>query len=297
VKAVRQVPGYAEFLMPSTFARIRQSVGDVSLVYITITRTGGLALIVYPPKESNQSETESSSASTVAITPLWLNELTEQALNERLLKLDNITVGGYLGSYLLWKANRKNRIAWLIALDQTTRWLWDVLMGPLTQTLTNQEVTHAIIIPQGLLALLPLHAAWTEDTTTPSGRRYALDTVTFSYAPNARALATVRTIAASIVPNALLAVEDPQPITVADSLPNMAQEVEAAASHFDRNIVLHGEAATHEALLTILSEEVLQQELMATALTNPQFPPVWHFSCHGQAHPAEPLEKWHLAGT
>ena len=48
------------------------------------------------------------------------------------------------------------------------------------------------LIPSGLLALLPLHAAWTEDASTPTGRRYFLDEFTVSYAPSALALGHAR---------------------------------------------------------------------------------------------------------
>ena len=44
------------------------------------------------------------------------------------------------------------------------------------------------LIPTGRLALLPLYAAWTEDKTRPTGRRYALAELCFSYAPSAHVL-------------------------------------------------------------------------------------------------------------
>ena len=56
---------------------------------------------------------------------------------------------------------------------------------------TRRFGEEVVLIPAGLLNLLPLHAAWTEDTTTPSGRRYALDNWRIRYAPNARALKAV----------------------------------------------------------------------------------------------------------
>ena len=67
------------------------------------------------------------------------------------------------------------------------------VMAPVVDHLTPQGITQAVLIPTGLLGLLPLHAAWTPDATTPTGRRYALDSVTFRYAPSAMALAASQT--------------------------------------------------------------------------------------------------------
>src|SRR5260370_5610996 len=165
-------------------------------------------------------------------------------------------------------------------------------MGPLIQTLTSQKATYAILIPHGLLGLLPLHAAWTEDNTTPTGRRYALDAVTFSYAPNARALSAARTIASRTASDALLAVDEPQPVTIAGPLPNSAREVQAIIGHFATATTFRGAKATREGLLAILqAKEVPQPVSPAADSTNPSLPPVLHFSCHGIANFTEPLKS------
>jgi CHAT domain-containing protein len=121
------------------------------------------------------------------------------------------------------------------------------------------------------LGLLPLHAAWTEDPNAPTGRRYALDAITFAYAPNARALAASRAVAADVQPHAVLAVDNPD-----GSLLFSRQEVDAVLSYFPEGCKkpLRGQAATHQAVTAEL----------------PNYP-VLHFSTHGWAGWQEPLES------
>ena len=277
------MPGYEGFLQLPTFAQVQQFAQDAPLVYIAATAAGGLALIVPPVARNAASQDGAEGALTTPIIPLWLDHLTEQAVHERLFRQDgNLAQGGYLSAYARWPSDPD---AWFTALEETTRWLWEVLMGPLVQTLTSDGATRATLIPHGLLALLPLHAAWTPDAAAPTGRRYALDAVTFSYAPNARALATARTIAAHTAPDALLAVDEPQPVTIAGPLPNAAREVQAAASHFATATILRWEEATKERVLAALRGEEATQHTPTTTSA----PPVWHFSCHGRANLANPL--------
>ena len=79
------------------------------------------------------------------------------------------------------------------------------------------------LIPTGLLALLPLHAAWTPDEGRPTGRRYALDELLFTYAPSAQALLAARRIVNEAEPRRLLQVVEPQP-TSAPCLPAAGDE-------------------------------------------------------------------------
>ena len=132
----------------------------------------------------------------------------------------------------------------------------------------------AVLVPTGLLALLPLHAAWTEDAERPTGRRYALDEVALSYAASAGALARAREQAAPGPPTArLLAVDEPKP-TTGSRLPNSAAEVAAIASLFGEPHVLRHEQATQQAVLDALSGAQ-----------------VVHLSCHGATDWAEPLRS------
>ena len=115
--------------------------------------------------------------------------------------------------------------------------------------------------------MLPLHAAWTEAPTAPTGRHYALDTIRFTYAPNARSLSTAQDIAQRTVADSILAIDNPL-----NDLPNSTREVTAAVATFPQHKVLQHEQAAIESVLTALPDYN-----------------VLHLSCHGIANLSEPL--------
>ncbi len=285
VTAIRQVPGYQNFLLPSGFGQIQQVAKLGPLIYFAVTQVGGLALMVLPPAAEQANDAEGDSS----IKTIWLPELTEPALKSHLMSAADMKPTGYLDSYLRWKTESDAGGDWRTSLDETTHWLWSVAMAPVLQMLSQQSASRAVIISQGLLGLLPLHAAWTEDPTSPTGRSYALDTVAFSYAPNARALAACETIAAKTPADVFLAVGDPQPITLAEALPNAILEISAASVTFTSANLLKGEDATRKAFLEQLQAKMGSPSAVETAN-------VLHFSCHGQARLAQPLESGLLMG-
>jgi CHAT domain-containing protein len=161
------------------------------------------------------------------------------------------------------------RAAWHAALDATTAWLWEAVMAPVVEHLTQIGVSRAVLIPSGLLGLLPLHAAGGEGRGEMV-RRYALDSVAFSYAPSSLALAASQQQAQAIPADALLAVDNPD-----SSLLFSGQEVDAALSHFDpgRRLRLAGPIALLEVVkLALPGRSVL------------------HFSTHGWAGWGNPLQ-------
>lgn len=261
IACIRQIPGYVHFLAEPELRNITATAQpDCPLIYLAVTELGGLALVVH----------------TEEVKTIWLAELTEQALREQALGTTDVVSSGYLSAYLHWRRCHHDGTAvqaWFAALDQTTHWLWDVLVEPLLEALHPLNSVQAIFVPQGILGLFPLHAAWTEDGTQPTGRHYALDEITFSYAPNARALAAVQEVAVRVAPDGLLAVDEPQPVT-ASPLSSSAWEVAAAADHFNSRQVLKGAEATAARLRELL----------------PNYPAL-HFSCHGAANLGAPLES------
>jgi CHAT domain-containing protein len=103
-------------------------------------------------------------------------------------------------------------------------------------------VRSITFIPTGLLGLLPLHAAWREDPTAPSGRRYALDDLLITYVPSAQTLRHARA-AATRPAETLLAVPYPDPhFQFAD------HAVEAALDLFAHRQALRHHQATLEAV-------------------------------------------------
>ena len=96
-------------------------------------------------------------------------------------------------SYARFIGGQDGLADWTAALDDTTRWLWDDVAGPVWAELAG--ASQVVLVAGGLLGLLPLHAAWTPDSTPVTGRRFALDAMPVSYAPNARSLTTARALA------------------------------------------------------------------------------------------------------
>ena len=244
IQAIHQVPSYGDFLSLPTFEDVRQAVSDdCPLVYLLSTPNGSLALIVMPRD----------------IQLIWLDGLKEEQLIE-LLNREWFEAYNY---------SQSNHQAWFKAIDSVTHQLWEPLMEPLIHRLKIHNFNQAILIPTGYLSLFPLHAAWTEDETRPNRRRYALDDIHFTYAPNAKSLTAARLIAHQIQPDSILAIDNPR-----SDLPNSEREVEAAVSGFSDHTLLSHQSATVAAVKTQLSEHT-----------------VVHFSCHGTANLTEPLNS------
>ncbi|OQW91019.1 MAG: hypothetical protein BWK78_05715, partial [Thiotrichaceae bacterium IS1] len=255
------VKGYETFLQAPTWDDIKVAATETPLVYILTTSVGELALIVRQAEE---------------ITPVWLDGLTGTLLLEK-IQGPGEEWGGYLGAYFSCLKDHKNSTthqAWLNAIEEITQWLWQVLWQPLREKLPNQQ--RITLIPVGVLNLLPLHAAWTADSTQPTGRRYALDEVTIAYAPNAVSLQKARDLATHIQCDKLLAIDEPTPVT-ANPLPSSSVEVNAIARHF-----------TQPKVFCCLRHADANLEDVRDALKLDYN--VLHFSCHGGANLANPLE-------
>ncbi len=261
IQQIRQLPGYENFLALPTFEDISQALKpDEPLIYLTTTQYGSLALIVHCTSTTDPS-----------VESLRLDTLTDAQLRELLIGAEGASeLDGWFQAY----DNRQNNPqAWFNTIDRVTNELWSKLMEPVISYLKQRSVQQAILIPTGLLGLLPLHAAWTEDLDKPCDCRYALDEISFTYTPNARSLITAREIATRIPPDALLAVDEPRPVK-ANELPNSEREVQTAIETFPNHSIFRHEQATQQAVKNALSDYS-----------------VLHFSCHGYANFTEPLNS------
>ncbi|MEM9772413.1 MAG: CHAT domain-containing protein [Cyanobacteria bacterium P01_D01_bin.73] len=244
LEQIREVPGYEKFLQPPTFDDLKPSFrADNPLIYLITTPQGSLALIALPDR----------------IDHLWLDDFTTETLNEHLQT--------WLDAY---NQRRDDNHRWLSTIETITGQLWQPVMEPVVKYLKDHNQQRATLIPTGLLSLLPLHAAWTEDKTTPTGKRYALDEICFTYAPNGQSLTAAREVAQNhpALDN-LLAIENPT-----GDLPNTHREIETAVQSFADKTILPGQQATVEAVKTALPQ---------TAIA--------HFACHGTANLNEPLQS------
>jgi CHAT domain-containing protein len=158
---------------------------------------------------------------------------------------------------------------WHDTIDIVTRQLWEPFMNPLVKHLKTRNIQQATLIATGGLSFLPLHAAWTDDPNHPTGKRYALDEIYFTYTPNARSLTAAKTFASCAGVTSMLAIDNPR-----QDLPNSNREITAAVATFPQSTVLAHEKATVAAV--------------KAALPNTD---IAHFSCHGTAKPTEPLKN------
>ncbi len=255
IVAIQSVPGCEDLFAAPNFPHIAQAAGNGPLVYLLTTPQVGLALIV-------------SASVSPSVIPVWLPDLKHETLNSLL--------ADHFAAYNAWRTEHRNpdvHARWMTSLDNTCRRLWDLAMSPLVTALTAMGADQATLIPTGLLALLPLHAAWRPDADAPTGRRYALDDLALAYAPSALALDKARAIAAQVGVRRMTGVVDPQP-TRGSALPNARRESEAVAHLFPGAQLLTQAEATRSAALRALAET-----------------DVAHFSCHGISDPGAPLES------
>lgn len=153
VEAIRLLPGWGSFLESSEPVPVRSGGGPAApLVYVMPGDEGGLVLVVGPD-------------GTTALGPDDLPALTVQAVGEQVLGL-------------LRSAEEDVR-GWPRRLDETLGWLWACAVGSTLDLLRDHR--EADFVACGLLGLLPLHAAWTQDG---EGRRYAGDGLVWRYLPS-----------------------------------------------------------------------------------------------------------------
>ncbi|NJN32411.1 MAG: CHAT domain-containing protein [Synechococcales cyanobacterium RM1_1_8] len=245
IDQIRQQPGYETFLTLPTYEDVQKAVTpDRPLVYLLTTTAGSLALVV----TANNGQSD--------IHPIWLNDFTETQLNE-LLKV----------WFAAYNNSRNDHQTWLNTIDQATQQLWEPLIGPMVQQMQDLGFDRITLIPTGYLSLLPLHAAWIEDPSKPTGRRYALDHLHITYAPNAKSLTAAKEIADRVQANSILAIDNPN-----QNLPSSEQEVQAAIATFQNPTVIRHDQAT---------VEQVRSQLPNVAIA--------HFSCHGKAELTDPL--------
>ena len=243
---IRQIPGYERFQSPGTYPDIAAAAEPAPLVYLFATRFGGMALLVRSAPEPPV---------TVPVAAATADQIAK-----------------YASSYLMAYWTRSTQPdGWSQTVDSVTRWAFDAI-APVLEHLT---VTRLVLIPCGLLALLPLHAAWRPDPDQLSGRLYLLDDMTITYAASARSLVEAGRFAAMGEAGDALVVEDPRP-TQMPPLPAAAHEAEAMLAWFpqDRRRRLRGEDATRQAVASALQSAA-----------------IWHFACHAITRTELPLSS------
>jgi CHAT domain-containing protein len=252
IAQIRQIPGNEDFLSPIKWENIQKAVTiDRPLVYLVTTPNGGMVLTVTVDSVTQCCESK--------IEVLWLDDLTETTLIDLLSQT----------WFAAYEQSQTNRQSWYDTIESTTRQLWDILMGPIVQQLKAKGFDRATLIPTGYLSLLPLHAAWTPDPDRPTGKRYAIYDIHFTYTPNARSLTEARKISDRPFTDSILAIDNPR-----QDLPNSQREIDCAIDSFSDRTVLRHDNATIDAVKSGLAKAAIV-----------------HFSCHGTANFTEPLNS------
>lgn len=257
-KVGQRHPEYRYFMQSLSFDAIQEQARGKPLVYLCATSAGGLALVV----------------SKQGVKVLEIPELEQEALQKQIWRPSNEEIdrinthlqqgvitqediqavkGGFFSTYALWSLIKDDNLseAWQETLDETTHWLWNMVMGRLIPLL-KEYGESAVLIPTGQLALLPLHAAWTCDASKPTKRRYVLDELNISYAPSAHSLHRA-TLAAERPAENLLLVNNPD-----GSLSHIEIEIQAVLGMFQKSKQLHGSAAT----IAAVKEEIQKADVL-----------------------------------
>jgi CHAT domain-containing protein/tetratricopeptide (TPR) repeat protein len=248
IERIRQIPGHDRFLAPLDYSGIAAVTAN-TIAYLVSTPAEGLALLARPGEASPEV--------------IWLPELSGPRVLE---KID--AYWGYLSHYGRAQICPEE---WSATVSAVTRWLYEAVMGEVISHLPQPRV---VLVPCGLLGMLPLHAAWRPDPTMRTGRRYVLDDVLVSYAASARLLGEAHRVAASVRDDGVLVVEEPRPVRAAE-LPAAATEATAVLARFpaERRCHLRHEKADHDSVLRAMAQA-----------------PIWHFACHARAAPQIPQE-------
>lgn len=264
---IRKIEGFEHFLAPVQATDIYLASQNQPLAYLATTPVGGMVLLALPGKETEV---------------LWFNDFTDTQLFQLMHSAQG---NGYLDTYLVWKQAMQSGISrddyqaayqeWLDAIENTTRWLWQEVIGELVEWLIENHFKACTLTPTGLLSLLPLHAAWVKDGDRPTGKRYAMDEMQFSYVPNAQALLKAQKKAGISMDN-ILVVQNPNSDHPKHDIPFSMEMGEAALEYFTNgeNIHLKEAEATIEAVLGKFPEAN-----------------VLHFWTHGLSNPEFPLES------
>jgi len=154
-----------------------------------------------PPGGALVAPMFTSQGSVVFVLPHGTETLNE----EHIISLDEFTnvdlkallqgpangreLGGWLGAYSKHPTDTR---VWFETIEETCGTLWDVMMAPIHERLTRLGLgrgAQVLLMPQGGVGLLPLHAAWRK---VDAIRRAFLDDYTVLYAPSGTALGTSR---------------------------------------------------------------------------------------------------------
>jgi hypothetical protein len=240
VATIRDVAGEG-VSAPGSFDEIVEAASGAPLCYLIAASAGGAALIV---------------TADGSITKLLLPILTITGLNTQ------------FADYHPTIQESGDPASKRAAIFEMGRFLGETTMRPLSEALG--EVPRVVLIPSGLLGMLPLHAGW---WTVNGRRRYAIEDRLWTYAASARSHRIAHGRGHETKVEHVLAVEAPRPVRL-EQLPWAPIEVEVVVGHFRDSQRLKGADATHDRVVAAMpGQDVL------------------HFACHGIADTNNPMRS------
>jgi CHAT domain-containing protein len=259
ISRLQRLPGHARFGQPPTIDEVaRVAEPGRPLVALVTTSAGSVALLV--------SRGEDSAAPT--FEAIWAPGLTTTVLNDLLTTVeDGQVVGGYLAGQL-------REPEWLeAALADGLPKVGASLIGPIAARLRELSASGVVLLPTGLLGLLPLHAA---PYPVDGEEHCLLDEFDVSHTPGALVLRAARA--------ALAAREEAPPVLVGvgNPLPH-PQPLAFARAELEEVARFFPEGARHPLYETAATETALVGLL-------PQATHV-HLACHGRFDADTPLDS------
>jgi CHAT domain-containing protein len=256
---LQQLPGHARFGRLPTIEEVAGvAEPGCPVVALVTTAAGSVALLVARGDDSAAPSFEA----------IWAPELTTAVLNEVLTTVrDGQVVGGYLAGQVGDQAALETALADGLPVVGTS------LIGPVAARLRELGASGVVLLPTGLLGLLPLHAA---PYPVAGETRCLLDEFDVSHTPGALVLRAARAALAAreAGPAVLVGVGNPQPHP--QPLAFARAELEEVARFFPEGArhPLYETAATEAALVGLLPQ--------ATHV---------HLACHGRFDADTPLDS------
>ena len=245
--------------------------GSESLAYLAHTSAGSVAVLV--------------SAETIGISAVgWTDEcLTTESLRELLISRrgpepDSEVTGGLLAAqYGLGSLPKA------VGTAATALGSAGGVLANLAAACRDQGVQRLVLIPGGLLGLLPVHAATLPAADSDGLRQSLLDLGPLSYAPSALVWAACRARAsqANPRPGSALVVGNPIP------LPPTVRPLQGAAAEA-RMVVEIGTQVTGTQVTPFESRAATRAAVLAALQQTGRTLTHAHFACHGQADIYQP---------
>lgn len=251
VSEIRGLPDFERFLLPPTVDDLRHAASQGPIVAVNVSEIRCDALIL-----------------TVAgVQLLPLPDLTEEAVGDQVLAfLTAVERGDETG------------------LSNVLGWLWDVLAGPVLESLDIHEPPAAgTSWPRmwwclsGLLSFLPVHAAGHHQARFDPAPDTLIDRVICSYTPTIRALGHARRTApgaATLV--GLPSENDEGRRALVVVMPHTPDAGDLPGARLEADVLTR---ILHERVSTLVEDEATRAAVLAAL---PQARWV-HFACHGEA--------------